>query len=80
MELAGCIQYAVSSFKTASNATAIVTSLNSTAGTASTRINFPTGKYDIAVNYYDVIGDVSHWKLFSMMNRSDNRMGIMSTG
>lgn len=50
--------------KIASNATVIVTSSNSTAGTASTRINFPTGEYDIAVNYYDIIGGVSHWKLF----------------
>jgi alpha-glucuronidase len=64
MDLGAYKPYAVSPFETASNATAIVTSSNTTAGTASIRINFPTGKYDIAVNYYDVIGGVSHWKLF----------------
>uniref|UniRef100_A0A093V7R5 Alpha-glucuronidase n=1 Tax=Talaromyces marneffei PM1 TaxID=1077442 RepID=A0A093V7R5_TALMA len=64
MDLTGYIPYTVNPFETASNATAIVTASNTTAGTASTRINFQTGKYDIAVNYYDVIGGVSHWKLF----------------
>ncbi|KAE8549304.1 hypothetical protein EYB25_007824 [Talaromyces marneffei] len=64
MDLTGYIPYTVNPFETASNATAIVTASNTTAGTASTRINFQTGKYDIAVNYYDVTGGVSHWKLF----------------
>lgn len=71
MDLARYVPYAVNPFETASNATAIVTTSNSTAGTAIARINFPTGNYDIAVNYYDVIGGVSHWKLFI----NDNQIG-----
>lgn len=64
MNLSEYIPYAVNPFETASNATAIVTTSNTTAGIASTRIDFQSGKYDIAVNYYDITGGISHWKLF----------------
>ncbi|EED24209.1 hypothetical protein TSTA_075820 [Talaromyces stipitatus ATCC 10500] len=58
MDLVGYTPYVVNPFETASNFTTIITTSNTTAGTASTHINFPTGKYDIAVNYYDVIGGI----------------------
>lgn len=66
MSLDGYEVYAVSPFETASNATAIVTSSNSTdaAGTASTTLAFPSGTYDLAINYYDMAIGVSRWRVF----------------
>ncbi|KAJ5251569.1 hypothetical protein N7489_001979 [Penicillium chrysogenum] len=64
MKLEGYKTYTVSPFETASGSVAIVTTSNSTAGTASTKINFPTGTYDLAVNYYDVYGGQSEWKVY----------------
>lgn len=66
MDLVGYDLHAVNPFETASNATSIVTTSYTTAGTASTRFSFPTGMYGIAVNYYDVIGGVSHGNCLSM--------------
>jgi len=64
MNLENYIPYSVAPFEAASNYTAIVTSTNSSIGTASTKLNFPSGQYDIAVNYYDLYGGISSWKLF----------------
>lgn len=64
MDLDGYIPYAVNPFETASNFTAIVTTSNTTAGSATTKIPFASGTYDLAVNYYDLIGGISQWKVF----------------
>ncbi|CAG7942524.1 unnamed protein product [Penicillium olsonii] len=64
MKLEGYKTYDVTPFETASGAVAIVTTSNSTAGTASTKIQFPSGTYDLAVNYYDLYGGKSQWKVY----------------
>ncbi|CAI7578381.1 unnamed protein product [Penicillium bialowiezense] len=64
MKLEGYKTYEVNPFETASGAVAIVTTSNSTAGTASTKIAFPSGTYDLAVNYYDLYGGKSQWKVY----------------
>ncbi|CAG7960514.1 unnamed protein product [Penicillium salamii] len=64
MKLEGYKTYDVNPFETASNAVAIVTTSNTTAGTASTEIQFPSGTYDVAVNYYDLYGGQSQWKIY----------------
>lgn len=64
MDLENYIPYYVSPFEAASNYTAIVTSTNSSIGSVSTTLNFPSGQYDIAVNYYDLYGGKSTWNLF----------------
>jgi alpha-glucuronidase len=63
MELDGYEPYTVSPFETASNFTAIVTSTNSTTGTASTKISFPSGKYDLGINYFDMYGGNSTYNV-----------------
>jgi alpha-glucuronidase len=64
MTLSGYEIYTVSPFETASNYPAIVTSTNTTTGTATTKLEFPSGLYDLAVNYYDMIGGISHWEVY----------------
>ncbi|KAJ5198886.1 Glycoside hydrolase superfamily [Penicillium cf. griseofulvum] len=64
MKLEGYKKYTVSPHEAASGSVAIVTASNSAAGTASTKINFPSGIYDLAVNYYDVYGGQSQWKVY----------------
>lgn len=64
MTLNGYKTYAVSPFEAASNWTAIVTSSNSTTGTATTKLQYPSGTYDLAVNYYDLYGGKSHWQVY----------------
>lgn len=63
MVLDGYKAYTVNPFEMASNRTAIVTVSNATAGTASTKISFQSGTYDIAVNYYDLIGGKANYQL-----------------
>lgn len=63
MTLSGYKSYAVSPFHTASGAMAIVTTSNITAGTATVNVTFETGTYDIAVNYFDLIGGRSTYQL-----------------
>ncbi|KAF1955962.1 alpha-glucuronidase [Byssothecium circinans] len=63
MSLSGYKTYAVSPFHTASGYTAIVTTSNSTVGAATANITFASGTYDIAVNYYDLIGGKSQYRL-----------------
>jgi alpha-glucuronidase len=54
----------VSPFEVASGSVAIVTASNSTVGTATTKINFASGTYDLAVNYYDFYGGQSQWQVY----------------
>ncbi|KAJ7443919.1 alpha glucuronidase [Mycena galericulata] len=64
MELDGYEPYIVSPFEAASGATAIVTSTNSTRGTATTVLKFTSGVYDLAVNYFDMYGGNSSYQVF----------------
>ncbi|KAL5337897.1 alpha-glucuronidase A [Aspergillus crustosus] len=64
MQLDGYEPYIVSPFEAASGSYCIVTSDNSTEGTASTQLTIKSGTYDIAVNYYDQALGNSTWKLF----------------
>lgn len=63
MSLNGYKSYRVNPFHTASKHHAIVTTSNSTVGTATTNITFDSGIYDIAVNYYDLIGGKSQYEM-----------------
>jgi len=54
----------VTPFEAASNYTAIITSSNTTAGTATTKLEFVDGTYDLAVNYFDVIGGRAKWQVY----------------
>jgi alpha-glucuronidase len=71
MSLKGYVPYTLSSFEAASNYTAVVTATNSTVGTATTSLSFPDGKYDVGINYYDLMGGISHWEVFL----NDNSIG-----
>ncbi|KAJ5146252.1 uncharacterized protein N7515_000816 [Penicillium bovifimosum] len=64
MKLQGYKAYDVTPFEMASGTVAVVTTSNTTAGIASTRIGFASGKYDLAVNYYDVYGGKAEWKVY----------------
>ncbi|KAK0610738.1 glycoside hydrolase superfamily [Immersiella caudata] len=64
MDLKGYRVYNVHPFEAASGAKAIVTTSNSTQGTASTVLGVETGKYDLSVNYYDQVIGNSTWELF----------------
>ena len=63
MQLTGYKPYAVNPFEMASNFTAIVTTSNTTAGTAQATLQFPSGTYDLAVGYYDLIGGKAQWQI-----------------
>ncbi|KAF2729755.1 alpha-glucuronidase [Polyplosphaeria fusca] len=69
MSLNGYKPYKVSPFHTASGYTAIVTTTNATVGTASANITFASGTYDLAVNYYDLIGGKAQYSV-SVGNRT----------
>ncbi|KAF2248878.1 glycoside hydrolase family 67 protein [Trematosphaeria pertusa] len=69
MALSGYRTYAVNPFHTASGYTAIVTTSNSTVGTATANVTFASGTYDVAVNYYDLIGGKARYEL-SLNNRT----------
>lgn len=64
MVLDGYKTYTVSPFETASNSIAIVTSSNTTTGTATTQLEYPSGTYNLAVNYYDLYGGESQWQVY----------------
>jgi alpha-glucuronidase len=72
MELSGYKPYAVHPFHTASGSYAIVTTSNSTVGTATADATFKSGTYDVAVNYYDLIGGKAKW-LLEIGNRTVGR-------
>jgi alpha-glucuronidase len=63
MELVGYKPYAVQPFHAASGSYAIVTTSNTSAGTATANVSFESGTYDVAVNYFDLIGGQSTWEL-----------------
>lgn len=63
MELGGYKTYRVNPFHAASGTMAIVTASNTSTGTATTKIDFESGTYDVAVNYYDLIGGRSQYEL-----------------
>ena len=52
----------VSPVETASNLTAVV--LTSTSGEASTKLNVDSGKYDVAINYFDLMGGRAKYKTY----------------
>lgn len=64
MELDGYELYPVIPWNTASNETAIVTSSNTTTGTASATLDVETGTYDVAVNYFDLAIGHAQWTLY----------------
>ncbi|KAJ5986504.1 hypothetical protein N7451_010869 [Penicillium sp. IBT 35674x] len=64
MKLKGYDTYTVSPFETASGSVAIVTLSNDTVGTATTTLDFPSGTYDLAINYYDLYGGQSNWQVY----------------
>lgn len=66
MKLDGYKPYVVNPFEAASprDYTAIVTKNNHTTRSISTTIDFPSGTYDLAVNYYDMYGGTSTYKLY----------------
>lgn len=64
MELDGYESYLVSPFEAASGFHCIVTSDNSTQGSASATLDVEAGVYDLAVNYYDQAIGNSTWELF----------------
>ncbi|KAF3763105.1 family 67 glycoside hydrolase [Cryphonectria parasitica EP155] len=59
----------VEPFEAASGYKGIMTTTNDTAGTATALVSFDTGVYDLAVNYFDVIGGRARWEVF-LGNRS----------
>lgn len=63
MALIGYKPYTVNPFHAASGRTAIVTTSNSTSGVAKANVTFPSGMYNIAVNYYDLIGGKAQYEL-----------------
>ncbi|KAI4851864.1 alpha glucuronidase [Aureobasidium sp. EXF-8845] len=63
MTLNGYKKYAVNPFETASNYYAVVTSDNKTTGSVSTTLHFPSGTYDIGVNFYDLYGGKSKYEM-----------------
>lgn len=64
MTLKGYKTYSVNPFSTASGSMAIITATNNTVGTATTNLDFPSGKYDLAINYYDLYGGKSQWQVY----------------
>lgn len=63
MTLSGYEVVPVEPFETASNYKAIITTSDS-AGSAETKLEFPSDTYDIAVGYYDLDGGRAHWEIY----------------
>lgn len=64
MELKGYKVVDVTPPEAASRGRAIVTNLKDTLGTANAVLNFPSGTYDVAVNYFDHLGGRSKYEIF----------------
>lgn len=64
MELDGYEMVSVTPFETASTYKAIHTTSNSTTGSVTATLNYPSDTYGIAVKYYDVMGGVSKYEIF----------------
>ncbi|KXJ88008.1 alpha-glucuronidase-like protein [Microdochium bolleyi] len=64
MQLSGYVKYQVKPFESASKGWAIVTASNTTTGTASYKLDkVESGRYDVAVNYFDMAIGNSTWTL-----------------
>ncbi|KAI1880077.1 hypothetical protein JX265_001698 [Neoarthrinium moseri] len=63
MTLSGYQAVSVTPFETASGRKAITTSSNQTTGTATATLDFPSGVYNIGVNYYDVMGGRAKYEI-----------------
>ena len=64
MELSGYKIVPITPFEATSGGKAIVTTSKDTAGTAQTKLNYPSGTYNIAISYYDQIGGRSKYEIF----------------
>lgn len=64
MELNGYEIVDVVPFEAASGYKGVMTTNNDTAGTVTTTMKFDSGVYDLAVNYFDIIGGRAHWEVF----------------
>ncbi|KUI61253.1 putative alpha-glucuronidase A [Cytospora mali] len=64
MELDGYEVVDVVPFEAASGYKGIMTTRNDTVGIAATTVQIDSGVYDLAVNYFDVIGGRAHWGVF----------------
>ncbi|KAJ5109433.1 hypothetical protein N7456_006108 [Penicillium angulare] len=64
MRLSGYTVVSVTPAEAASGGKAIVTESNENPGTAKAEVPFPSGTYDIAVNYFDHLGGVSKYEIF----------------
>jgi alpha-glucuronidase len=64
MTLSGYAPVDIYPTETASQFRAITTTSNSTTGTAVTTLDFPSGTYDLAVNYYDIIGAKAQYQVY----------------
>lgn len=69
MELEGYEVFDVNPFEAASGYQGIMTVNNNTIGTAKATLTFDSGTYNLAVNYFDVIGGRAHWQV-SLNNRT----------
>lgn len=63
MTLQNYKRYRVSPFETASGFVGIVTTSNQSTGVARANVTFATGTYDVAVNFWDVIGGRAKYQL-----------------
>lgn len=65
MQMQGYVKYQVNPFESASKGWAAVTATNATQGTLRTTLDHvETGRYDVAVNYFDMAIGNSTWELF----------------
>ncbi|KAJ5273823.1 hypothetical protein N7478_008948 [Penicillium angulare] len=64
MRLTGYKVVSVTPAEAASGGKAIVAESNQIPGTAKVEVPFPSGTYDIAVNYFDHLGGVSKYEIF----------------
>jgi alpha-glucuronidase len=64
MELSGYKIVPVTPFEAASGGKAVVTTSKDTSGIAKIALDYPSGTYDIAVNYYDHLGGRSRYEIF----------------
>lgn len=68
MQLSGYKVVPVTPVEAASGGKAIITESNQSPGTATVEIGYPSGVYDVAVNYYDHLGGRSKYEI-SLNNR-----------
>lgn len=69
MDLNGYEVFDVSPFEAASGFKGIMTVKHDSVGVATTAVEFDSGMYDLAVNYFDVIGGRASWEV-SLNNRT----------